>query len=281
MRNSTIFNATVFLCLVFSSAISARKLTFISWNIRDFGGSRSDAEIELIADVLAHADIIAIQEVVARDPAGAKAVARLVNALNRKGSSWDYRISDPTIYTSPQKVEKYAFVWKASQIQVIGGRPTLIKELAHTVEREPYLISFRMGQKELSILNYHACTHTKEFPERDEIMHISRWIMNQNMSNVIFAGDMNLVIQDEAFRQLKQNAYSHALNGEKTTLKKECSDGDYLSSAEDNILYKFSNLKYQSSKVIDFVGKLRCESVKQKSVMLSDHLAVELIFTLM
>jgi hypothetical protein len=41
-------------------------------------------------------DIIAIQEVVA-GYGGAQAVAKLADELNRKGSKWNYIISDPTV----------------------------------------------------------------------------------------------------------------------------------------------------------------------------------------
>ncbi len=50
--------------------------SLISWNIRDFGQSKSDAEIRQIAQILRDADLVALQEVVA-GPGGAQAVARL------------------------------------------------------------------------------------------------------------------------------------------------------------------------------------------------------------
>ena len=64
-------------------------LTLASWNIQHLGRSKTDEEIWEMAQILRHFDIIAIQEVVAKDPAGAQAVARLVDALNRMGFQWD------------------------------------------------------------------------------------------------------------------------------------------------------------------------------------------------
>ncbi|MBK8855685.1 MAG: hypothetical protein IPN10_16670 [Saprospiraceae bacterium] len=124
------------------SFISANgEITFVSWNIKDFGQSRDDKEMNAIADYVKHADIVAIQEVVAKHPGGAQAIARLVDVLNRKGSAWDYRVSDPTFSSSPQKSERYAYLWKPSKVTVTGGGPKLIHELSTQVEREPLFYS--------------------------------------------------------------------------------------------------------------------------------------------
>ena len=80
-----------------------------------------------MAQILRHFDIVAIQEVVAKDPAGAQAVARLVDALNRTGYQWDYRISDPTKSPSVYMSARYAFLWKPSRV-AIQHRAFLDKE---------------------------------------------------------------------------------------------------------------------------------------------------------
>jgi endonuclease/exonuclease/phosphatase family metal-dependent hydrolase len=67
----------------------------LSWNIENLGKSKSDQQIAFIATTIQDFDLIAIQEVVA-GYGGAQAVTRLAGELNRKGTSWDYVISDPT-----------------------------------------------------------------------------------------------------------------------------------------------------------------------------------------
>ena len=219
--------------------VYSQDLCIVSWNLKDFGQSRDDHEILLIAKEIQHADLVAIQEVVAKDPGGAKAVARLVDQLNRMGAKWDYRISDPTDSPSPNLSERYAYVWRASKMSLTGGRPYLVEELAPIVHREPYVAEFKLKNNEkITMVNYHACTHKKDYPERAEIMAISQWLKSKDYSNVIWAGDMNLEISDVAFDPIKKQGYTAALNGEKTSLKKSCQNGTYLSSAEDNVLYK-------------------------------------------
>ena len=72
-----------------------------------------------MASTIKDFDIVAIQEVVAKDPGGAQAVARLAEALNRMGSKWDYTISNPTS-SSAYKSERYAFLWKPSKVTKMG-----------------------------------------------------------------------------------------------------------------------------------------------------------------
>jgi hypothetical protein len=95
-------------------------ITICSWNLKDFGSSRDDSEIRFIANVVKAYDIITIQEVVAKDPGGAQAVARLHDQLNRMGAKWDYVVSDPTSGDNSYKKERYAFLWKTSKAQRIG-----------------------------------------------------------------------------------------------------------------------------------------------------------------
>ena len=81
----------------------------VSWNLENFGQSKSAESMSFIANTLKAYDIVAIQEVVAGS-GGAQAVAKLADELNRKGAQWDYTISDPTS-SSDYKTERYAFIW--------------------------------------------------------------------------------------------------------------------------------------------------------------------------
>jgi hypothetical protein len=71
------------------------------------GKSKSDQQIVFIATTIQDFDLIAIQEVAGY---GGAQAARLAGELNRKGTSWDYVISDPT--SSRLQTERYAFFGK-------------------------------------------------------------------------------------------------------------------------------------------------------------------------
>jgi endonuclease/exonuclease/phosphatase family metal-dependent hydrolase len=271
------FKFVRFVFLVFSIVphLIVANISIVSWNIKDFGQSRNDAEITAIAQHIRHADVLAIQEVVAIHPGGAKAVARLADQLNRMGAKWDYMVSEPTQSTSSHRSERYAFLWKTSKLTVTGGGSRLLSELSPNVEREPYFIQFKSQNKVLTVINYHACTHKPDYPERGEINAISRWLMNKNYDNVIWAGDMNLNRKDIAFQNIIADGYTSVLDDEKTSLKMTCDDGDYLSKGEDNVLHKLSNLRFISCRVLDFMDGRDCNLVSEMRDSYSDHLPVE------
>ena len=92
--------ATILLFWAVFIGASAQSLTLATWNIADLGRTKSAAELEWMARIINQFDAVAIQEVVAVDPKGAQAVGRIVDALNRMGAAWDYRVSPPTASSS-------------------------------------------------------------------------------------------------------------------------------------------------------------------------------------
>jgi endonuclease/exonuclease/phosphatase family metal-dependent hydrolase len=73
--------------------ISFAQTKVVSWNIENFGKSKSDSHLNYIAKIISNYDIIAIQEVVAGN-GGAQTVAKLAAVLNQKGNKWDYQLQN-------------------------------------------------------------------------------------------------------------------------------------------------------------------------------------------
>jgi len=138
---------TIFIFCIISISTYCQTFSIVSWNISHFGKTKDASEINQIAKLIRDFDIVAIQEVVAVDPAGAKAVARLADELNRMGARWDYRVSDPTNSSSGKK-ERYAFLWKSKKIK-LKGRPWLDKTFDDIIIREPYLARFQIEEEEI------------------------------------------------------------------------------------------------------------------------------------
>ncbi|MBK8372965.1 MAG: hypothetical protein IPL20_16785 [Saprospiraceae bacterium] len=65
--------------LFLTTTQAAKTITLISWNIKDFGKSCDDKEMNAIADYVKHADIIAIQEVVAKHPNELHTLGTMIN----------------------------------------------------------------------------------------------------------------------------------------------------------------------------------------------------------
>jgi len=175
--------------LVFATMLSAQTANckLISWNIRDFGKSKNDAEIAMMAQILRGYDVIAIQEVVAKHPGGAKAVARLTAALDQTGADYDYKVSDPTQSSSGHTRERYAFIWRTSTVKLVG-RPRLLSAYAKTIEREPYFATFSWEGKEFNVVNLHARPHDQQPEQELAALRIQSLILGLNV-------DINLLLK--------------------------------------------------------------------------------------
>ena len=90
-----IFRILLLVGIVIQTAVNSFAISITSWNLENFGKSKTDSAIEFIANTLKDYDVIAIQEIVA-GYGGSQTVAKLSDALNRKGFKWDYTISNPT-----------------------------------------------------------------------------------------------------------------------------------------------------------------------------------------
>ncbi len=257
--------------LLFSiSVLSQVKLC--SWNLENFGKSKSDSAITFIANTLKGFDVIAMVEVVAGN-GGAQAVARLADILNRKGSKWDYCISDPTT-GAPNKIERYAFLWKTNKVKKIGTA-WLETKFKTEIEREPYFADFISEGKEFTVLAFHAIPKEKQ-PET-EIKYFKFLPAEYPGKNILFCGDFNCPESHSVFIPLKNLFYKPVLINQKTSLKRECRLNDCLASEYDNIFYTSTKFHSISSGVIHFY---KAFATLKEARKISDHLPVYFEFSL-
>ncbi|NDV42583.1 endonuclease/exonuclease/phosphatase family protein [Flagellimonas sediminis] len=260
---------TLLLFFHFIAFSQQSEISLVSWNIRDFGKTKNNEELNAIADIVRDVDILAIQEVVAGF-GGAQAVAKLTDILNRKGAKWDYVISNPT--NSPKFVsERYAFIWKTHRIK-IKNRGWLISELDSLIDREPFLLHFYMDGKQFTVVDFHSRPYNKD-PE-SEIKALSKFVIDSLKTPVLIAGDFNVDEKMPVFNTLKKSGFQPTITNQKTTLKWTCERADYLNYAIDNIFYS-KDIHKVGGRVIDFVRF--CEEL-EKARKLSDHLPVFLRF---
>ncbi|MBD0778470.1 endonuclease/exonuclease/phosphatase family protein [Maribacter sp. ANRC-HE7] len=259
----------VFLFLSLGVFSQNREIQLVSWNIQDFGKTKNAAELEQMAEMVRDADILIIQEVVS-GYGGAQAVARLNDVLNRKGSKWDYVISNPT--NSPKYVtERYAYIWKTKHIK-IKNRGYLINALDTLIDREPFLLDVFVDGKKLTLVNFHSRPYNKN-PE-GEINALTGYVMANITSPMVLAGDFNMEESQSLFDGFKAQGFKAAITNQKTTLKKVCDGTNYLNHAIDNIFYS-KEIRKTKSGVIDFVRF--CDGL-EAARKLSDHLPVYIRF---
>lgn len=255
----------VFLFLILSTTTFSQ-VKLLSWNVENLGSSKSENDISFIANTIKDYDIIALQEIVAGD-GGAQTVAKLVDELNRKGSKWDYVVSDPTS-SSSYKVERYAFLWKTSKVMKIG-EAWLEKKYNLEIDREPYYCTFQYNNKQFTIANFHAITKSKQ-PET-EIKYFKFLPTQYPNLNLLFVGDFNCPQSHTVFNPLKKMGYDCVFINQKTSLKKECHENVCLASEFDNIWYNSTKIGVSNSKVIHFYNTF--ETLKEAREI-SDHIPI-------
>lgn len=242
------------------------QLSLLTWNIQNLGKSKSDQEIEFIAQTVKPYDVLAIQEVVA-GYGGAQAVARMADALNRKGVKWEYCISDPT-QTTGGTTERYAFLWKPSRVKQIG-KAWLEKQYATQIEREPYMSTFSCQGKSYTLVSFHAVPKSKQ-PER-EIKIVAKLIQEFPQLNLIFLGDFNCPQSNSVFANFRKLNYQSALVNQKTSLKRSCKNGNCLASEYDNVFFHRQKNKLLSAAVLPFYERF---ATLKEAKTISDHIPV-------
>ncbi|WP_394773778.1 endonuclease/exonuclease/phosphatase family protein [Flavobacterium sp.] len=258
--------------LLFYTSFTFSQTKILSWNLENFGKSKSQSELNFIANTILNYDIVAIQEVVA-GYGGAQAVAKLALALNQKGAKWDYIISDPTS-SSSYKTERYAFIWKTSRVK-LKGNAWLEKKYHLEIDREPYFGTFEINKKTITLVNFHAITKTKQ-PET-EIKYFKFLPLEYPALNLVFLGDFNCPQSHTVFNPLKKMGYSPILQDQKTTLKQQCKNDNCLASEFDNIFYKAASLVYIHSGILPFYENFN--SLKEAR-RISDHIPIWFEFSM-
>lgn len=257
---------TFFLVVISCSFTLHCQIKILSWNLENFGKSKSQQTIEFIVNTIKYYDIIAIQEVVAGH-GGAQAVAKLVDELNRKGSKWDYVISNPTS-SSAYKTERYAFIWKVTHIKKVG-EAWLEKKYHLEIDREPFFCTFQYENKQFTIANFHAITKSKH-PET-EIKYFKFIPQEYPKCNILFMGDFNCPQSHSVFNPLKINGYQPVLVNQKTSLRKKCKNGTCLASEFDNMFYNVAKIKLNRKGIVSFYANF--ESLEAARTI-SDHIPI-------
>lgn len=257
--------------MMLSTAVWGQSFTLLTWNIQDLGRSKNEQEIAVIVNVLRNYDLVAIQEVVAKDPAGAQTVAKIADELNRRGARWDYLISDPTQSPSPYISERYAILWKTRNLMRLGD-PFLDRQLAEVCHREPYIARFRHTptRTEFFVVNVHA-RRFDEAPE-EELRFFSGYPGRLGQARIFLMGDYNLDDTHPVWQPLKQQGFLPAISQSPTTLKRSCNEaGEYLNYAIDNIFYPERYFQLVRAGKVDLVRDCsRLGEVRK----VSDHLPV-------
>lgn len=266
-------NKKIFGVVIFFTIVVNAQPTLLSWNLCDFGSTKSDTTILFIANQIKDYDIVALQEIVV-NPSGAKAVAQLADELNRTGNKWNYVLSDPTS-SSAYKTERYAYLWQTAKVQLIG-EPWLEKKYALEIDREPFYATFQYRDKQFTVVNFHAITKKRQ-PETE--LKYFKFLPEQYPDlNLFFVGDFNCPETHSVFTPLKKMGYVPTFENQRTTLRSTCVGEDCLASPYDNMYYRSDKIKILQQGVLLFY--LHFDSLNEAR-KISDHIPIWTQFDLL
>lgn len=257
----------LFLPILGYSQIDTNHLNIISWNIQNFGRSKSEsgATMKYICDKVKIFDVVVVQEV-STSEFGAQAVAKLDDLLDRTGSSWDYIVSDPTTGAGS---ERYAYLYKRHRVKL--KESGLEQTLSDKINREPFRAVFTFKSNDYYLFNLHLVPTDKN--PAAEAVQLASLGETYKGKRIIFMGDLNLSQSDAGFEPVKKWG-KPTLIGKKTSLKmKEGEGGQRLNMEYDNFFIT-PNLKTKGSDVINFFDEFKDLKEARK---ISDHCPIYLI----
>lgn len=173
-----------------------------TWNIRIFSdNSRSDEELQLIANVLIDYDFIAIVEL--RDE---NVLKRTVHLLELMGKDYDYVMSRKV---GGKVKERYAFLFDQQIVDVVEAG-MVFPDPNDAFFREPYFASFKAGEFDFTAIAVHVLWGTSVAKRRREVQELANVYqtvqdINGAEQDVILLGDFNRNPDDElAYQPLLQ-----------------------------------------------------------------------------
>lgn len=160
-----------------------------SWNMLNLSRPR---ELERRAEVIAHFDLVALQEV--KRPATLNKLRKVLQQIT--GVTWHREVSERV--GKGQKAECLAFLYRTDRVKPVKGKNTkgiLRPQEPGSFSRPPFYATFRAGKFDFVILSYHArwgkgSEITREVSLLGDLYRRLSGALG-NEKDVIIAGDFN------------------------------------------------------------------------------------------
>jgi endonuclease/exonuclease/phosphatase family metal-dependent hydrolase len=194
-------------------------LLLATWNIREFGGTKSGGrDIEAlyyIAEIISRFDIVAVQEV--RDNLDA-----LDDLMGILGGWWRYLVSDVTLGVQGNN-ERHAYIYDTRKLSFGGLAGELVPEMRKELgtlksdfafSRTPYIAGFRAGWFKFTICTQHfyygesKADDPQRLLEAEAVVSLLKKRMKSKDTwayNAILLGDFNIFsTNDKTFKALEK-----------------------------------------------------------------------------
>jgi endonuclease/exonuclease/phosphatase family metal-dependent hydrolase len=240
-----------------------------SFNIQVFGTSKSAKPhvMNVLAQVIRRFDVVAIQEVRAKDDG---VVPNFVKLINAHGARYDFVIGPRLGRTSSK--EQYVFIYDTDRIELDSHSVHTLDDPQDLLHREPLVASFRVrgpspGQAfTFTLVNIHTDPDETD-TELDALADAFVAVQRQNIAedDVILLGDLNVDEHHLGRLGLLPNI-SWAISGLKTNTRQ--------TKSYDNLVFdSIATIEYtDNSGVLDLMSEFNLSV--DEALEVSDHLPV-------
>jgi len=240
-----------------------------SFNIQVFGLSKLKKKpvMDVLADVVRRFDVVAVQELRAKDQS---VIPRFVELINSDGSRYDYVVG-PRLGRSSSK-EQYVYLFDTSRIQIARRGVYTIIDRQDLLHREPLVARFRVRGPPpeeaftFTLVDIHTDPDETR-TELDALDDVVRTVRRNggNEDDVILLGDLN--VDEQHLGELGQMPnMKWVIEGEPTNT--------LGTKSYDNILFdNISTLEYTGRHgVLDLMSEY--DLTMDEAIEISDHLPV-------
>lgn len=202
--------------LLCADPLLADSITIASFNIRIYSNnSRTDAELEQIADRLQLFDLIAVQEVNDRE-----VVDRTLAILSVRGLPYSAIVSEEVGRSSAD--ERYAFFWRTDVVNHLGTLG-FWPDTEDVFIREPFAATFQAGSFDFTLVTIHSIfgdTIGERRTEAGWLDEVYAWAREADPAeqDVILLGDFNLPPEDHGFDDLRSLLFPVFSGEDQTTI---------------------------------------------------------------
>jgi exonuclease III len=187
-------------------------LLLATWNIREFGGNRSNESIHYLAEIINRFDLVAIQEV-ASDLSG------LQKLMSYLGHNWDYVVTDSTSGKAGGG-ERMAFIYDRCKVffrkmtgEVVLPESSLVNKKTQFA-RTPFSVAFQAGWFRFILATvhiYYGKGGDEDARRVDEINSIAKFLSDRAKKedeSYILLGDFNIAkLGDATMKALEKNSF--------------------------------------------------------------------------
>ncbi len=221
-----------------------------SFNIERFSDSRSDEEMDIIAEIVSRYDFIAIQETRERS-----VVKDLINVLYA-----NHGLVYASVISEKRGLEYYVFVYKTDAVKANTDISGHIDTAAYSPPfiREPFYCEFATKKYTFYAVNFHIIYGDGDDDPKSEVVQLddiydSIEAIAGSGRQIAFFGDFNLSSHESEFDDLRGKGMEATIFGETTIADSDYDDIFINRRMRDNAynyqsgIYRFDELLYDNN----------------------------------